>query len=442
MKVGLFFADRALEQAVADLLAAAGHETVRGEEAISGCDLRIGREGEIPEGPGPATLLLSRRGEGRVGREALEALRSALGKKGRVVWRAPLSGLLLLEALGSAPRSTDGPDPAAPRPDLESLPHPWLAMDPATGLVLAANAAACSVLDVGPDGGSAVLDRLALPGSLREAVGAQSQGMVPFEAAGESRVALWWTDSAGRRELCLPLRLEPGLSREDLHHRSLAELGRMAATLAHEIRNPVASVAGALDLLEESEDPQDRRQIVAMARERLRHLTRLLETALYLARPMRQEAESVSLGDLASATVSDLRGDPNLVGIEFTIEAPPDDVRVRAPAEMLRQALTNLLLNATQAQDGKGRVTVRVARDRRRALLRVIDDGPGIAPERREQVFQPFFTTKASGSGLGLSVVRRVADAVGGAVSIEDAARGACFLLELPIDPGRPGEVR
>jgi signal transduction histidine kinase len=365
----------------------------------------------------------------------VDALREALRTGGRVVWRTPLSGFLLLEALGPAPAPAPTRSGGPPTPDPETLPHPWLSIDPATGRILYANPAARSLLAPDTETEPAFLGRLALPASLRTAIGTESDGTRPVPGADEPRVAVWWTDGAGRRELCLLPQPPQDSSHEDRHRRSLVELGRMAATLAHEIRNPVASVAGALDLLEESDDPEDRRQIVALARERLRTLTRLLDTALYLSRPMRQESELLSLGDLVRATASDLRADPLFAKVEIEVESPPDELRVHAPPELVRQALVNLLLNAAQAQEGEGRIEIRLGRDRHRASLRVIDDGPGIPSDRREEVFQPFYTTKGSGSGLGLTVVRRVADAVGGKIRIEDSARGACFLLELPIAP-------
>ena len=101
----------------------------------------------------------------------------------------------------------------------------------------------------------------------------------------------------------------------------------------------------------------------------------------------------------------------------------------------LRQAVTNLLVNAAQAQDGDVRITVRLATEGTWAVLRVEDDGPGIPADKREKVFEAFWTTKTAGTGLGLSFVRRVAEASGGRVSVEDVRTGACLRLDLPLAP-------
>jgi signal transduction histidine kinase len=103
--------------------------------------------------------------------------------------------------------------------------------------------------------------------------------------------------------------------------------------------------------------------------------------------------------------------------------------------EPLRHALVNLFLNAAQASEGTGRVEVRVSDEGGRVAIRVLDDGPGIPAESREKVFAPFWTTKPSGTGLGLAYVRRVAETSGGSVEFENVPRGASVRLELPRAP-------
>ena len=115
------------------------------------------------------------------------------------------------------------------------------------------------------------------------------------------------------------------------------------------------------------------------------------------------------------------------------VSVPPDPVVVLALEGPLLQSLTNILLNAAQALQGRGRISVQISRDARRGMIRVHDEGPGVPPEKRQEIFQPFYTTKPAGTGLGLAEVRRAMEAMGGAVIVEDVDEGACFRLEAPL---------
>lgn len=434
MRIALAVSDLDLSRALSDLLQSHGHVVQPVEEGERGCALRIVREVPLGTAPsGTATLVLQRSGEGAEGETARAALLEALLQGSRCEWRAPLNPRLLLETL-SAHEGNEVPAlPSLPSPSLEEVGHPWLILDPRAGRLRRANLTACGLLDLPRAHDGMPVDHLALPGGLREGLLHESAGMRPVEHVDGPRLAVWWTASGGQRVLCLLPQPLTGLSADDLHRRSLAELGRTAATLAHEIRNPVASISGALDLLEEEPEASERAQIIQMARERLRHLTKLLEFTLFLARPLRHESETVDLHRLVEATVASLRMDPLFSGVSIELIAGDEEVRVTLQTEPFRQALTNLLLNAAQAQDGQGAIRIYVLRDGRRGIVRIADDGPGVPAARRQEIFQAFFTTKSLGSGLGLSVVRRVMEAIGGAVTLEDVPKGASFRLEVPL---------
>lgn len=272
-----------------------------------------------------------------------------------------------------------------------------------------------------------------VPEDLARRLAVDSTGLTQVELADTRQVATWWTDAGGSRVVCLMPDLRLVDVREDRNVRSLAEIGRMAATLAHEIRNPVASMAGALDLLEDAADPDERAEIVGMARERLEQMRRLLDDTLRLARPIDGLPEPIEAQALARSCLNALSTDPQFARMTLRFEAPAEVVRVMAHLEPMQQALTNLLLNAAQAQPDGGTVTLTVTSSGRYARLRVQDEGPGIPLEGRDQVFRPFYTTKQEGTGLGLTFVRRVAEAAGGTVDIESPSTGTSIVLTLPV---------
>ncbi len=218
----------------------------------------------------------------------------------------------------------------------------------------------------------------------------------------------------------------------------LADLGRLAAGLAHELRNPLASMLGSVELLRTSAaGEQDRKLLDIVLREGGR-LAQLVTEFLAFARPAPPRPEPADLAVLAGETLAAFAHDPAAAGVEVVAALAPTPVR--ADAGQLRQVLWNLLGNAAQAfppdgRRGTVRVTCRPEEDGG-ALLEVADDGPGIEPADLERLFTPFFTTKPSGTGLGLAIVHRIVDAHGGAVTVaSEQGQGARFTVRLPPPP-------
>ena len=123
--------------------------------------------------------------------------------------------------------------------------------------------------------------------------------------------------------------------------------------------------------------------------------------------------------------------EPELANLAIDIEAPSETVLVEVHMHPIRQALLNLLRNAAQAQDGEGRVHVRVLPSDSQVHIDVQDEGPGVPASSKDRIFEPFYTTKTAGTGLGLAYVRRVVEACGGTVTLLDTKRGATFRLSL-----------
>ncbi|MEI6224559.1 MAG: ATP-binding protein [Deltaproteobacteria bacterium] len=220
----------------------------------------------------------------------------------------------------------------------------------------------------------------------------------------------------------------------------LADIGRVAAGLAHELRNPVAAMSGSIELLRAglALGPDEARLMDIVTREAGR-LNDLVTRFLEYARPSVPRRVRSDLGQLASDTLEVFANDPSASSIRIERALAPADCR--CDPDLMRQVLWNLLANAAHAarwqhaasREG-GRVTVRTAMDPDGwARLEVEDDGDGILPQDLPRLFTPFFTTKERGSGLGLATVQRVVDAHHGTVSVGPGSQGgACFVVRLP----------
>lgn len=215
---------------------------------------------------------------------------------------------------------------------------------------------------------------------------------------------------------------------------SLAAVGEFAASLAHEIRNPLSAVRVDLQrVLEESTDPESRR----LMERTLRAIDRLAATvtgALRVARSGKVERRAIDLRTALMAAMESAR--PEFTARRATLNPLADDMGalpVEGDAAALEQLLLNLLLNAAQALEPGGSAGVSVAQDDRSVTLSVWDSGLGFSAEARERLFEPFFSTKPEGTGLGLAVAQRIATAHGGEVlAAPREPRGTTMRVRLP----------
>ena len=215
---------------------------------------------------------------------------------------------------------------------------------------------------------------------------------------------------------------------------SLARLGEMAAVVAHEVRNPLAGLRGALQILAQrvGQSGPEHAVIVEMIK-RLDGLNDRVTDLLRYAKPRTPQFRRVPLRTLIENTVTLVHRDPALATLEVVVEGL--DVPARGDVELLQEVFLNLLLNAGQAMEGRGVVRVTVEGGAM-ATVRVHDQGPGIPPHVRAKLFEPFFTTKRAGTGLGLAIVRRLIELQHGTVLFESSSPGTRVLVTLPIDVG------
>jgi signal transduction histidine kinase len=220
---------------------------------------------------------------------------------------------------------------------------------------------------------------------------------------------------------------------ELLRRESLARLGEMAAVVAHEVRNPIAGIDGALSVIERrlpADGPE--RGVIAAIKSRLGALGRTVHDILLYARPREPELRAVPIRLLLEDTVSLLGKDPELADVRVTLTG--EERHVLGDAELLKPVFLNLLQNAAQAMEGRGRIAVRVEGDGCACRVELADGGPGIPEALRERIFEPFFTTKHRGTGLGLPHARRVIEQHGGAIAFRcPGGGGTVFTVTLPL---------
>jgi two-component system sensor kinase FixL len=214
--------------------------------------------------------------------------------------------------------------------------------------------------------------------------------------------------------------------------KSLAKLGEMAAVVAHEVKNPIAGIRGALQVIT-SRMPADQRDRTVLLDiiTRLDALNRIVQDMLMFARPRALRKEPILLGVLLSDTASMIERDPGMLNLEIGIAGSAE---ITGDRELLQVVFQNILMNAAQAMDGRGRIEVTITHSDGRCRIAVADRGPGMPAEVREKAFDAFFTTKHRGTGLGLPIARRAVEAHGGAIHIDVPDTGGTTVsVELPV---------
>jgi PAS domain S-box-containing protein len=202
---------------------------------------------------------------------------------------------------------------------------------------------------------------------------------------------------------------------------ALARLGQLAAVVAHEVRNPLAGLRAGLQVIDHRiQEPRDHSAIAAMI-QRIDELNDKVEDLLLYARPRTPRPQSIELRILMQDVVSTAAISTGRHALPIPISG--EHVQAYADPDMLRAALLNLMLNACQAAPNQD-IDVHIAGDDAMCQVAVRDRGPGIRPEIREQVFEPFFTTRVNGTGLGLAIVKRLIELQDGSVRLADRQGG------------------
>jgi two-component system sensor histidine kinase PilS (NtrC family) len=219
----------------------------------------------------------------------------------------------------------------------------------------------------------------------------------------------------------------------------LAALGQLATGLAHEIRNPLSSISGSVEMVRDGNalGAEDNRLLGIVISE-VERLNSLVTTMLQVGRPSQIKTEPLDLRAIASEVVTVARGEAaQSNGLQIDTIEPDEPIVVTADPDRIRQVVWNLVRNAVQASPHRGKVEVRTGRDdASNAFLEVADEGSGIGTDQRERLFDMFYSGRSHGVGLGLALVKQIVDQHRGRIEIIDReVVGTCFRVTLPGEP-------
>lgn len=242
------------------------------------------------------------------------------------------------------------------------------------------------------------------------------------------------------RELNSMARAVEERERELVRSERLAAVGKMAAMITHEVRNPLSSIGLNTELLEEElgGGPSEAKDLLQAIHREVDRLTAITEEYLAFARLPKPKLAYEAVNPMVGALAAFVREDLAAKKVELAVDLSSDDVIALIDAAQLRQCLINLVRNATEAvvAKGKGTVTLRTRRSGTRAVIEVEDDGTGIPADVLPRLFDPFFSTKEGGSGLGLALTQQIVKDHGGDLEVDSTVgKGTIFRVAVPARP-------
>lgn len=215
---------------------------------------------------------------------------------------------------------------------------------------------------------------------------------------------------------------------------NMTVMGELAASAVHEIKNPIFSIRGFLQLLESSLMHDDkRREYTKIMVTELDRLAKLVDDFLALTKEQRKKHDNVFIDKMLKEIIKLFKPRFDLKGISCYIKADEKTIPVYIDADQLKQVFINIIQNAIDAMPSGGNIYINVYSGVNTVITEIKDDGTGIKKENMSEIFKPFFTTKESGTGLGLYISRRIISSFGGTIKFEsEEGRGATFIIELP----------
>ncbi len=279
---------------------------------------------------------------------------------------------------------------------------------------------------------------------------------IEIKTRNKEKVILGFTVSKGQGEdiawvvIFQDLTQLKSLEEELRRSEKLRALGELSASLAHEIRNPLASISGSIQVMRDELKPIGyKSNLMDIVLRETKRLNSLITDFLLFARPPAEKMERLDLSLIVKDIVDMLRHNPEAEGIEI-VSSLDGSLYIDGNQRQLSQVIWNLMLNAVHSMNGKGRLTVRVNNSREDSLpiplkgkgrfveVSIEDTGKGIEPEHLKKIFDPFFSTRPSGTGLGLSIAYRIIESHGGLIDVSSTpGEGTVFKIYLPVHTPR-----
>lgn len=215
----------------------------------------------------------------------------------------------------------------------------------------------------------------------------------------------------------------------------MATLGEMAAAIAHEIKNPLAGISGAIQVISEDfRDDDPRKEIVHEILVEIERLDKAVRNLLSFSKPITPQKEPVYLQDLLEKTIALVQQQAESLNIQIEVETSTEKIVAEVDRELIQQVFLNLILNSFHAMAGGGKLTIMISKTDSSAKIAFSDTGEGIPSENLKKVFKPFFTTRHTGTGLGLAISRNIVEAHGGMIDVESTiGLGSTFTITLPV---------
>jgi signal transduction histidine kinase len=213
-------------------------------------------------------------------------------------------------------------------------------------------------------------------------------------------------------------------------------IGELATGIAHEIRNPLGSIQGSLEILRKDYKPEDSKfEFLNILLKEVSRLNKVVTGFLNYARPALPNLIDIKIDQLISETVLFLSPQVVKKGVNLKTELERNLPRIKADPSQLKQAFINLILNSLEALKDKGEITISAHQDKNRLKIVFQDNGKGMSEETKNKIFTPFFSTKEGGTGLGLGIVERIIQNHKGEIKVESTlGKGTIFTLSFPIE--------
>ena len=216
----------------------------------------------------------------------------------------------------------------------------------------------------------------------------------------------------------------------------LSALGELSAGMAHEIRNPLGSIKGAVEILKDDYAPEDAKyEFIQILLKETDRLNSILQEFLSFAKPKQPEFQRADLNDSVESVLTLTSQQARKAGVRIEKYLDPGIGEQSLDAGLLKQAMLNLILNAIQAMPGGGVLSVETRRQAGAIEIRIADTGTGIPEENRKKLFSPFFTTRKNGTGLGLAITYRIIENHHGRIDVaSEPGKGTTFTIKIPIE--------
>jgi signal transduction histidine kinase len=227
--------------------------------------------------------------------------------------------------------------------------------------------------------------------------------------------------------------------------RRLAAIGRLTAGVGHEVKNPINAIVVHLELMRNKLDSADHKAMrhLEIIQSEIRRLDRVVQTLVDFSRPVELQLREQDLRRVVSGVLMLASAEFETHNVYVESDLPDHPVPVKVDADLLKQALLNVVLNGAQAMAEGGKLEVRLAEDGRMALVSIRDHGSGIPADIRDKIFDLYFTTKKDGSGIGLAMTYRIVELHNGSIRVEsDADHGTTFILRFPLNNVQDGKAR